>query len=221
MKPITVAYLGLLDNDRASGTRRAEEHLTRLAQAVVAASGYGWTVEIISAGEAPAAQAVSAGVLRTMLPLAGKPHSPWNAVSWQLPEALVRADLIHLHDGISRLGEAALLVAKQSRQPLCITDYGVTGHWLSTELGLIELADVVICHDPEVARRLTTTRPVEVVPCPLDVASLGMPGISTDRGAPQRAIPKEAAEATDYRSVGERLFAIYHRLLGMALEVAA
>lgn len=210
VKPITVAYLGLLDNDRATGTRRAEEHLTRLAQAVVAASGYGWTVEIISAGETPETQTVSAGVVRTVLPLAGKPHSPWNAVSWQLPEALARADLIHLHDGMSRLGEAALLVAKQSCQPLCITEYGLTGHWLSTELGLIELADVVICHAPEVPRRLTTTRPVEVVPCPLDVASLGMPGVMT-----------HSAAVIDYRSVGERMFAIYHRLLGTALEVAA
>ncbi|HEX5446429.1 MAG TPA: glycosyltransferase, partial [Pirellulales bacterium] len=177
MKPITVAYLGLLDNDRATGTRRAEEHLMRLAQAAVAAADFGLTVELISAGETPGRQTVSAGVVRTVLPLAGKPQAPWNAVSWQLPEALERADLVHLHDGYSRLGEAALLIAKQSRLPVCITEYGLTGHWLSSELGLAELADVVICHASQVARRLTTSRSVEVVPCKLDLSRLGIPGV--------------------------------------------
>lgn len=217
MKPITVAYLGLLDNDRATGTRRAEEHLTRLAQAVVAAAGFGLTVELISAGETPGRQTVSAGVVRTVLPLAGNPQAPWNAVSWQLPEALSRVDLVHLHDGYSRLGEAALLIAKQSRLPVCITEYGLTGHWLSSELGLAELADVIICHTPQVARRLTTGRTVEVVPCKLDPSRLGIPGVP-----PRQTIhDREDGVSTDDRAAGERLFAIYQRLIGSTLEAAA
>ena len=212
MKPITVAYLGLLDNDRATGTRRAEEHLTRLAQAVVDASGYGLTIEMLSAGDAPARRNVSAGVIRTVLPLAGKPQAPWNAVSWQLPDALARTDLVHLHDGYSRLGEAALLVAKQSNLPICITEYGLTGHWLSTELELTELADVVVCHSTEVARRLTTARPVEVVPCEVDPGRLGVPGV----------LPRQVShESTGYQMAGQRLCALYQRLLGGAREAAA
>lgn len=219
MKPITVAYFGLLDSDRATGTRRAEEHLTRLAQAVAARSGYGWTVEIMSAGDEAGTQTVSAGVVRTILPIAGKPRTPWDAVSWRLPEALARADLVHLHDGFSRLGEAALLIAKQSHQPICITEYGLNGHWLSSELGLIELADVVICHCPALAGRLQSTRPVEVVPAKIDVAALGLPAAwPSPNCLPLRA---EQPASNEYRAAGAALYAIYHRLLNQTMEIAA
>lgn len=219
MKPITVAYLGLLDSDRATGTRRAEEHLTRLAQAVADRSGYGWTVEIISAGENASTQTVSAGVVRTVLPVAGNPRTPWDAVSWSLPEAMARADLVHLHDGFSRLGEAALLIAKQSHQPICITEYGLNGHWLSSELGLTELADVVICHCPAVARRLQSARPVEVAPAKFDVAALGLPAAwPSPNCLPLRADPPAS---NDYHAAGAALYAIYHRLLNQTVEIAA
>lgn len=219
MKTITVAYLGLLDSDRATGTRRAEDHLTRLAQAVAVRSGYGWTVEIFSAGAEAGTRTVSPGVVRTILPIAGKPRTPWDAVSWQLPDALARADLVHLHDGFSRLCEAALLLAKPSHQPICLSEYGLNGQWLSSELGLIELADVVICHSPELARRLATTRPVEVVPCNLDVAGLGVPANWPSPGClppPRRPSPR-----IDYRPAADGLYSIYHRLLAQTLEVAA
>lgn len=219
MKPITVAYLGLLDSDRATGTRRAEEHLTRLAQAVAAQSGYGWTVEIMSAGREAGTQPISAGVVRTILPIAGKPRTPWDAVSWRLPEALARADLVHLHDGFSRLGEAALLIAKQSRQPVCITEYGLNGHWLSSELGLTELADVVICHCPALAGRLQSTRPVEVVPAIFDVAALGMPAAWPSTNCLPLRTPQ--IPRADYHAAGAGLHAIYHRLLTQTVEIAA
>lgn len=219
MKPITVAYLGLLDSDRATGTRRAEEHLTRLAQAVAARSGYGWTIEIISAGREAGTRTVSAGVVRTILPITGKPRTPWDAVSWRLPDALAQADLVHLHDGFCRLGEAALLIAKQSHQPICITEYGLNGHWLSSELGLIELADVVICHCPTLAGRLQSSRPVDVVAAKFDAAALGLPAAwPSPNCLPLRADPPAS---NDYHAAGAGLYAIYRRLLNQTVEIAA
>ena len=172
---VRIAWLGLLDSDDATGATRAHEHLVALAQQVAAASGFGWSIELISCGRKPGRQSISAGVDRVILPVAGVAKTVWDRTSWELPRMVAAADLVHLHDGFSRTCELALLLAKQLRKPICVTHWGIEGHWLSTELSLVELADVVVCHDCTVAESLGSSRKSEVIPCDIAIDEIGVP----------------------------------------------
>src|SRR5215469_13088511 len=97
-----IAWLGLLDSDDVTASTRAQDHLARLAQHVVVASGHAWSIELISCGRDPGCHALSTGVDRVVLPVAGSPRTAWDRVSWALPAAIATADLVHLHDGFSR-----------------------------------------------------------------------------------------------------------------------
>ncbi|HQU46667.1 MAG: hypothetical protein B7Z74_10640, partial [Deltaproteobacteria bacterium 21-66-5] len=172
---VKIAWLGLLDSDDATGSSRAHDHLATLAQHVVAASGYGWSIELISCGSGPERRPISAGVDRLTLPVAGVARTVWDRTSWDLPAFIADAELVHLHDGFSRSCELALLVARQLRKPVCMTEWGIEGHWLTSELSLIELADVVICHNRKVAESIGTSKRVELVACETDIRQLGVP----------------------------------------------
>lgn len=216
-----IVYLGLLASDRATGMRRAEEHLTALAESVVGHSRGQVSVDIVSCGEAVGRRVVGAGVSRTVLPFAGTPRTPWDAASWQLPEQLAECDIVHIHDGFSRLGELGLLVAKQLRKPICVTEYGVKGHWLGIELDLPRLADAIICHSATVSAEVTAAdgdRAVELLEAEIDVRWFGVPA-----DWPTPACTTIAAEPphVDYDALGARLHVIYDRLAVASLEAAA
>ena len=217
-----IVYLGLLASDRATGLRRAEEHLIALAESVVGHSRGQATVDIVSCGEAVGRRTVGAGVSRTVLPFAGTPRTPWDAASWQLPERLADCDIVHIHDGFSRLGELGLLVAKQLRKPICVTEYGVKGHWLGIELDLPRLADAIICHSAAVAAEVTAAAgdmPIELLEADIDARWFGVPAdwpalACTPSGADE---PRHV----DYDVLGARLHGIYERLTVASLEAAA
>lgn len=220
--PFHITYLGLLDSDRATGLRRAEAHLGRLAQEVVAASRGEATVEIISCGPTPDSYTLAPGVTLTVLSLAGNPRTPWDSISWELPAKVESSDLVHLHESFSRTCEVGLLVAKLWRRPVCLTEYGVPGEWLAHELRLAELADIVICHSPEIASELTTARTAELVPCQLDIDWLGVPGewpSATCRPSPRTGGAK--APQVDYPAVARSYYALYRRLLPGSQREAA
>lgn len=217
-----IAWLGLLDSDDVTGTTRAKDHLVRLAQQVVAASGYGWSIEIISCGTVPGTQAISAGVDRVVLPVAGRAHTVWDRVSWKLPDTIANADLVHLHDGFSRACELALLIARQSRKPLCITEWGIEGHWLSTELQLRELADVVVCHHTSALQVAAICKAVELVECGVDIRQLGVPAnwpanTCLNQGEGNFTPPAKH----QYAAAGASLYGVYRRLVGSARRAAA
>jgi len=222
MSLVKIAYLGLLDGDQASGDARGESHLTQLAESVSVAWRGECEIELISCGPQPRVERLREHVVRRVLPLSGNPLTPWDACSWQLPAALADADIVHLHDYHSRTCELALLIAKQQRKFLCLTDYGVTANWLATELELHCLADAVICHAAVAARKLSGLANVEFLPAEISLEWFGVPAEwpspcfipSTrprDRGAPP----------VDYASLGERLKEIYVRAAARMLEAVA
>jgi hypothetical protein len=218
-----IVYLGLLASDRATGLRRAEEHLTALAHSVVGHGRGASTVDVISCGEAVGRRMLGTGVYRSVLPFAGTPRTPWDAASWELPERLADCDLVHIHDSFSRLGELGLLVAKQLRKPVCVTEYGVKGHWLGIELDLSRLADAIVCHSATVAEGLRSAAgeaPIELLEAGIDAAWFGVPADWPAVACATIAADNERRQI-DYDALGARLHAIYHRLALGALEVAA
>ncbi len=222
MPHIKIAYLGLFDGDRATGSPRGERHLLSLARGIVAASPGKVTVELLSCGPVPGCRPLCPGVVRRVLPWVGPPRTPWDAGSWELPDALADAALVHLHDGFSRACEIGLLLAKQRQTPVCLTEYGLTGHWLSVELGLHELADTVICHSPAVAANLRAGAPLEVVSGDVNPHWFGVPAqwpIATP--LPPAGPEDETPPAIDYAKLGREMSAIYRRLLAKSQEAVA
>jgi len=222
MPQTKIAYLGLFDGDRASGFSRGEEHLLALARGVLAASQGRLSVELLSCGPAPECRPLCPGVVKRVLPWAGRPRTPWEAGSWQLPAALADASLVHLHDGFSRACEIGLLVAKQRHVPICLTEYGLVGHWLSIELGLQALADMMICHSQSVAVPWRARMPVEVVsgrvnPHWFGVASEWPLTAPVPPACPDDELPPDV----DYATLGAELSAIYHKVLVRHREAAA
>ncbi len=67
-------------------------------------------------------------------------------VSWELPSAIADADLVHFHQIYARSCEMGLLLAKQQRKPICVTDHGGHSSNLGMNLGFLELADRIIAY---------------------------------------------------------------------------
>jgi hypothetical protein len=222
MPQAKIVYLGLLDGDRATGAPRGERHLSSLARGVVAASHGRLSVELLSCGPVAECRTICPGVVRRVLPWASHPRTAWDASSWEIPAALADMALLHLHDGFSRACEFGLLVAKQCRKPVCVTEYGLSGHWLSNELALGELADTLICHSPAVAGSLRAGVPVKVVsgnvnPYWFGVAAQWPIGTPLPPAGPD----DERPPVVDYATLGGELSAIYWRLLPQLQEAAA
>lgn len=217
-----IAYLGLLDGDLAYGDARGEEHLTRLAESVAGGWPGGCEIELISCGSQPRVERLRSRVVRRVLPLSGSPVTPWDACSWQLPSALAEADVVHLHDYHSRTCELALLIAKQQRKFLCLTDYGVTANWLTIELELQRLADAVICHAADAAAKAASLENVEFLPADISLEWFGVPAEWPSRRFISSTRPQDGQPPhIDYASLGERLQSIYRRAGAKPLEAAA
>ncbi|HWB10473.1 MAG TPA: hypothetical protein VG826_14690 [Pirellulales bacterium] len=217
-----IAWLGLLDSDDATASTRAQDHLVRLARHVVLASRHAWSIDVISCGRNPGCRALGAGVERVVLPVAGSPRTFWDRVSWALPAALSAADLVHLHDGFSRSCEVGLLIARQARKPICMTEWGVEGYWLSTELALRELADVVVCHDVAVANSLVSAKRVELATLGIDVRRIGVPAAwpqnhCLDAESLGTAMPTD----DEYAAAGNTLYGTYRGLVDRVRRAAA
>ncbi|HVW37081.1 MAG TPA: hypothetical protein VHB99_07240 [Pirellulales bacterium] len=217
-----IAYLGLLDGDQASGDARGESHLTRLAESVSIAWRGECEIELISCGPQPRVERLREHVVRRVLPVSGSPLTPWDACSWELPAALADADIVHLHDYYSRTCELALLIAKQQRKFLCLTDYGITANWLATELELHCLADAVICHAADAARKLSSLANVEFLPAEISLEWFGIPAEWPSPCFIPSTRPRDRqAPRVDYASLGDGLQAVYSRAAARALEAAA
>ena len=217
-----ITWLGLLDSDDATASTRAEDYLARLARHVVLASRHAWSIDLISCGRNPGCHTLSTGVERVVLPVAGSPRTVWDRVSWALPAALSAADLVHLHDGFSRSCEMALLIAKQARKPVCMTEWGLEGYWLSSELALRELADVVICHDVTVANSMASARPVELIPLGIDVRQIGVPASWPQNDCLDSDGQGTALPANDeYAAAGNFLYRTYRGLADRSRRAAA
>ncbi|HVX62139.1 MAG TPA: hypothetical protein VHC19_16090 [Pirellulales bacterium] len=216
-----IAYLGLLDGDRACGDTRGEDHLRQLAAAVTAAEPETWEIEIISCGPEARLQTLEPGVTRRVLQQSVESEIAWDASSWELPAALRAADAVHLHDGYSRTCELGLLIARQQQKPVCLTDYGVTANWLTNELELGKLADAIICHEASAAEKAVSPEAVELLPAPIDLNWFGVPAEWPSPCFLPPTRPRGPALKINYGSLGRRLAEIYRGLLVGREEVAA
>ncbi|WP_422925922.1 glycosyltransferase family 4 protein [Singulisphaera sp. PoT] len=158
-----IAYLAPLYFDEKSYLGGGERYPLNLAKGVVEASDGRIEVELISFGEAPHRQTMAPGVSLRVLTAAGKPLHPLDMVSWELPEALSDVDLVHIHQAYTRCSEAGMLVAKQLRKPICVTDHGGTSSPFVEHLGILELADQIIAQSDFAASFFRTSTPIEVI----------------------------------------------------------
>lgn len=160
----TVAYLTPLYFDERSYLGGGERYPLNLAKGVVAASGGAYKVELISFGDEPRQLTLAPGVGLRVLRAARKPENPLDVVSWDLPEAIADADLVHVHQAYTRCSEMGLLVAKIQRKPVCLTDHGGFTSPLGTEVGTLDLADRIVAYSDFGAALYGRTRtPVLVI----------------------------------------------------------
>jgi hypothetical protein len=216
-----IAWLGLLDSDDVAPLPRAQEHLARLARHVVAASRHELSIELISCGGQALHRTLSAGVERIVLPVAGGTTCVWERVSWLLPQKLAGADIVHLHDAFSRACEVAWLVVKPLFKPVCLTDWGVDGPWLSAELSLRELADAVVCHHAAAAKSISG-RLVDLAACDVDLRQLGVPAPWPAKNCLD-GYCSDAIRATEaqYAAAGQCIHRVYQRLADGRRRAAA
>lgn len=176
-----VAYLTPLYFDDDSCIGGGERYPLNLAGGVADASGGAFEVEIVSYGNKPGRRPLRPGVGLTVLKPSGRPGHPLDVVSWDLPEAIADADLVHLHGAFTRSNEMGLLVAKQQRKRICITDHGGQSSSLGLNLGMLELADRVTCYSDFGAAQHRTSRPVSVVKGGVDGTQFTPPAVRPER----------------------------------------
>jgi glycosyltransferase involved in cell wall biosynthesis len=158
-----VAYLTPLYFDQGSCLGGGERFPLNLAKGVAESAGGRYEVELISFSNAPAALNVAPGVTLRLLTAAGTPRHPLDVVSWELPEAIAPADLVHIHQAYTRCAEVGLLVAKQQRKPVCVTDHGGFSSPVVKQLGLLDVVDRVIAYSDFGASLYRTSAPVSVI----------------------------------------------------------
>jgi glycosyltransferase involved in cell wall biosynthesis len=158
-----VAFLTPLYFDSASYVGGGERYALNLAIGVAEATEGRYRVEILSYGAEPFERELHEGVTLRVLRAARKPANPLDAVSWDLPDALAPADLVHLHMAFTRSGEFGLLAAKQQRKPVCVSDHGGWSSWLGQSVDHLQLADRLVAYSDFGARLLPRSAPVEVI----------------------------------------------------------
>jgi len=158
-----VAFLTPLYFDEGSCLGGGERYPTNLARGVADDSGGKYHVEILSFGPTQARRELGPGVSLRVLTAAKTPANPADVVSWELPAAIADADVVHIHQAYTRCSEMGLLVAKQQRKPICVTDHGGNSSPLGIELGSLELADVIFCQSDFIASMLRTRTPIVMV----------------------------------------------------------
>jgi len=141
-----IAYLTPLYFDERSCLGGGERYPLNLARGVVESSRGAYSVELVSYGDAPRCQVLCPGVTLRVLRASNRPRERLDVVSWELPEAIAQADLVHVHAAFTRASEMGILIAKQQRKPICITDHGALTSILGLSLGSLDLADRIICY---------------------------------------------------------------------------
>jgi hypothetical protein len=152
MVPKRVAYLTPIFYQEATSQATDRRWLLALARSVVQASRGSWQVDVISYGDSRSQEVLEAGLTLRILPAVQRPTVAWDVLSWELPEALAHADLVHIYDIYTRSGEMGLLVAKLLCKPVCASDVGNTSSSLGRDLQIVALADRVLCLSENVAK---------------------------------------------------------------------
>jgi len=173
---------------------------------VAQASCGSWQVDVISYGDSRSQEVLEAGLTLRILLAVQRPIVAWDVLSWELPEALAHADLVHIHDIFTRSGEMGLLVAKLLRKPVCVSDAGNTSSSLGMDLQIVALADRVI-----------------------SLSEDGWPGLESSEAPASSLTPglrrlspgHSEEEGQQLHATGARLLRIYQDLIAGVKDVAA
>jgi glycosyltransferase involved in cell wall biosynthesis len=176
-----IAYLTPLYFADDSYIGGGERYPTNLARGVALESGSGHEIEIISFGDAPALVEIAPRVHLRVLRAARAPENSLDVMSWDLPAALADADLVHVHQAFTRCSEVGLLVAKQLRKPICVTDHGGHSSRLGEHYGITELADLVVAYSDFGASLHRVAVPVVVIKGGVDVGAFTPPHGTAER----------------------------------------
>ena len=166
-----IGYLTPLYFDEGSCIGGGERFPTNLARGVAESSGGRYEVELISFSDAPGVRQIAPGVTLRLLTAAGRPKNSLDVVSWELPEAIAGVDLVHIHQVYNRCAEVGLLIAKQQRKPVCVTDHGGISSPLIKQLGILDMVDQVIANSDFGASLYQTSAPVTVIKGGVDATS--------------------------------------------------
>ncbi len=158
-----IAFLSPMYFSDESYIGGGERYPLNLARGVVESSGGADSVKLISFGPAARSYEIRPGLTVQVLQAARPPLNSLDVVSWDLPAALVDADLVHIHQAYTRCSEMALLVAGQQGKPIVVTDHGGTTSSLGTSVGALELADQIVAYSEFGAALYRTRTPITIV----------------------------------------------------------
>jgi glycosyltransferase involved in cell wall biosynthesis len=158
-----IAYLTPLYFDAKSCLGGGERYPLNLAAGLVHASGGACQVQLISYGEEPFEKPLRPGVTLRVLRIDSRAPLRLNLLSWELPEAIADADLVHFHMLWAMSTEMGLVLAKQQHKPICATDHGGYTSVVGLNLGMLELVDRVVAYSSFGAGLLQTQTPIEII----------------------------------------------------------
>jgi glycosyltransferase involved in cell wall biosynthesis len=161
MRNMRVAFITPASFEHVRGG--GERYVLNLARGVARASAGAVEVEVVVPGERSSRRALDEGVWLRSCRVEPSTSGPGSAVSWELIEAALAADVIHMHQVFTLFGESVVLAARASGRPLCVTDHGGWHSTAGRELGLLHLADAVVAYSRFGAAALGTSQPVTVV----------------------------------------------------------
>ena len=176
-----IAYLSPLYFDAGCYVGGGERFPLNLAKGVAASSGGRYEVELISFSSESTLRPIAPGVSLRLLTAARRPRNPLDVVSWEIPEALAGADLVHIHQAYTRCSEVGLLAAKQLRKPVCVTDHGGASSPLVKQLGLLDIVDQVIAYSDFGASLYHTSTPIAVIKGGVDADAFTPPAAPVQR----------------------------------------
>lgn len=160
-----------------------ERYPLNLSHGIVQSTGGAYTVEILSFGPKSRVVPIAPGLTMRVLQAARPPQHPLDVVSWELPSALVDADLVHIHQAYTRCTEMAILVAKQQGKPIVVTDHGGPSSSLGTSVGCLEMVDHIISYSEfgKAAYGNRVSRPITVVKGGVDATMFTVPEVRPRR----------------------------------------
>ncbi len=139
-----IAYLSPLYLTDGSSLPPQAESLVDLARRVVEHERGACAVEVIAFGPEGWEQVLAPGVRLRVLPIAYHGGHPLDVLSWDLPLALARAEVVHIHQANTRTGEMGLLLTRLHRKPVCLSVQGQGSSGLGEAIDFTSLADCIV-----------------------------------------------------------------------------
>jgi glycosyltransferase involved in cell wall biosynthesis len=197
-----VIHLSPLFFDDRSCVGGGERYPINVARGIAEHAGGRHTAEVLSFDTRASQQPIQPGVTIRLLRAASR-GDPLNVTSWELPAAIATADLVHIHQPAMRASELTLLIAKQFRKPVCVTDHGSTTSTVGVFPDRLDLADRIICYSDYGASLLKTRTPIHIIKGGIDSRYFIPPA-----GEPTRDRVLYVGRLVPYKSVDQLIEAL-------------